>query len=174
MGGRIWFESEEGVGSHFKFTIPFETPPASTLARTVETEKAPGEAEMPQNLDWSKKTILVAEDDMNNYLLLRTILTNRTQVVILHAGNGLEALEILKNNPAIDVILMDLKMPGMDGFTATRKIREFNKRLPIYAVTAYSEPEDRKKALEAGCNDFITKPFETESILRTLAKTLEK
>ncbi|MBI2522305.1 MAG: response regulator [Bdellovibrio sp.] len=172
LGGNIWFESEEGVGSVFKFTVPFISPPTSSPQAEKPSEHV--SPEIPLNLDWSKKTILIAEDDMNNYLLLRTILFNRTKVTILHAKNGHEVLESVKNNPEIALVLMDLKMPGMDGFTATRKTREFNKRIPIIAVTAYSQPEDRKKATEAGCNEFISKPFDAESILRILASTLAK
>ena len=107
-------------------------------------------------------------------MLLRTMLYNRTKVKILHAVDGNQALECFKNNPEIDLILMDLKMPGMDGFTATRKIREIDMQIPIFAVSAYFQPEDRQKAFEAGCNEFIAKPFDLESILKMLAKKLEK
>ncbi len=166
LGGNIWLESEEGAGSLFKFTVPFISP-ASTVDATAQTVAE----EMPMNLDWAQKTILIAEDDLNNYLLLKTILSSRTKVKILYANNGEEALKYFKNNPEIELILMDLRMPIMDGFTATRKIRELNKKIPIFALTAYSQPEDREKALEAGCNEFISKPIEIESLLQKLAKT---
>jgi len=168
LGGKIWFESEEGVGSLFKFTIPY----GPTLSDTLKPAPRPAISLPSMKLDWSDKKFLIVEDEMSNYLLLETILRNRTQVKLVHAKNGHEALEIFKNTPELALILMDLKMPGMDGFTATRKIRQLNKHIPIVAITAYFQPEDRQKALEAGCNDCISKPFEVDSLLKVLVKML--
>ena len=89
---------------------------------------------------------------------------------ILHAETGVEAVEVMKNNPDIDIILMDIKMPGMNGFEATEKIREFNKDVVIIAQTAFALEGDKQKALAAGCNDYISKPILKGKLISLIEK----
>lgn len=121
-----------------------------------------------------KYTILIVEDEEINYIYLETLICERFKLdsAILHARNGKEAIDICKNNPKIDLVLMDLKMPVMDGFEATRLIREFRPDLPVVAETAYSLREDMERALLAGCNDFISKPLSIECLYGIIVKYL--
>jgi CheY-like chemotaxis protein len=124
-----------------------------------------------KNISNGKKTILIAEDEENNYLLLQEFLSS-LDVELLHANNGKEAVDICESGKAISLILMDIKMPVMDGYTATGVIRKVFPDLPVIALTAYSFEEDRKKAALNGCNDFISKPFSKTLLLETVAKYL--
>ncbi|HEX2936642.1 MAG TPA: response regulator [Bacteroidales bacterium] len=116
------------------------------------------------NFDWSGKTILIAEDELINFRLLEVLLS-KTKVKLLRGRDGLEALRIFTENPSIDLILMDIKMPEMDGCEVTRKIREINTSVPIIAQTAYALDEEREKSMESGCNAYITKPIDKQSLL---------
>ena len=102
--------------------------------------------------------ILIVEDDSTSELML-SLLVEKYCKECLTAKNGLEAIQICKDNPTIDLILMDIKMPEMDGYEATKKIRQFNKDVIILAQTAYALFGDREKAIESGCNDYISKPI---------------
>ena len=113
--------------------------------------------------------ILVTEDDQVNFYFLRVILT-RAGHTIIHAITGTEAVVISRQNPDIDIILMDIRLPDMDGYEATREIRKFNPEIPIIALTAYAIEGDREKALEAGCTDYLAKPVKKEELIRTLNK----
>ena len=111
--------------------------------------------------------ILIAEDDESNYLLLFALLKRDYQII--HAHDGIEAIQLFKNFPP-DAILMDIKMPRMDGLEATHIIRSYSKEVPIIALTAYAFETDKEKALDVGCNDFVTKPISEESLVRVLRK----
>ena len=102
--------------------------------------------------------ILIVEDDSTSEIMLSILVENYCKACLI-AKNGLEAVQQCKDNPNIDLILMDLKMPRMDGYEATRIIRKFNKDVIILAQTAFALPGDREKAIEAGCNDYISKPI---------------
>lgn len=106
----------------------------------------------------------MAEDELVNFRLLEVLLT-KTKVRLLHGKNGLEALRLFNENPTIDLILMDIKMPELDGCEVTRKIRETNTTVPIIAQTAYALDEEREKSEEAGCNAYITKPIDKVILL---------
>jgi CheY-like chemotaxis protein len=93
---------------------------------------------------------------------------------ILKAGTGVEAVEVCRNNPDIDLILMDIRMPDMDGYEATRQIRQFNKDVVIIAQTAHGLMGDREKAIEAGCNDYLSKPVNRDKLLSLIQKYLKK
>lgn len=105
-----------------------------------------------------RKTVLIAEDDMTSFLFLKELL-EEFNVNLVHAKNGLEVIKQIDENPGIDLILMDLKMPLINGLEATRRIRENNKSVPIIAQTAYASEKDKRTALHAGCNDYIVKPI---------------
>lgn len=113
------------------------------------------------------KTILVAEDVESNFLLLKAILGKTYN--LLHAYNGQEAVEMFKTKQP-DLILMDVKMPVMDGLEATRLIRQDSSEIPIIALTAFAFDQDRIRVLEAGCNDFLTKPLSSPLLKQTIEK----
>lgn len=114
------------------------------------------------------KTILVAEDVASNYLFIDILLRSENYDVI-HAINGYEAVETVRWQ-AVDLVLMDLKMPVMDGLTAIEKIREFKPDLPIIVLTASILPSNRETAFHVGCNDYMTKPIDSKFLMETIAK----
>ena len=113
--------------------------------------------------------ILIVEDDEKSEILIK-IVVRRFAREILIARTGVEALEICRKTPDIDLILMDIAMPEMDGYEATSKIRQFNKDVIIIAQTAYASAGEREKSIAAGCNDYITKPFNKTSLTALLKK----
>ena len=113
------------------------------------------------------KTILVAEDNESNFLLVFTVL--KKDYSIIRAHNGVEAIDKFKSE-CPDIILMDIKMPEMDGLTATRKIREYDTRIPIIALSAFAFETDKQEAISAGCNDYITKPVDFNLLRATLKR----
>ncbi|MDA3865722.1 MAG: response regulator [Salinivirgaceae bacterium] len=121
--------------------------------------------------NWQEKTILIVEDEHINFRYLQEII-KKTQAQILRAENGFDAVDVARNNK-LDLILMDIKLPVMDGYEATRQIREFNKNVPIIAQTAYVMSGEEEKTKQAGCNDYLTKPLRIKTVLETLAKYLD-
>jgi PAS domain S-box-containing protein len=163
MGGKIRIESEKWQGSSFYITFP--------LAEGQRLEiKSPDKAELKKKTGESA-VILIAEDDESNSTLLITILKQASLKYLL-AFNGKEAVEFCMTHPEISVVLMDIKMPVMDGLEATRKIKELRKDLPIVGVTAYAMTGDKEKALEAGCDEYLTKPVKYDLLLSVINKFL--
>jgi CheY-like chemotaxis protein len=113
--------------------------------------------------------ILIAEDDATSEMLISTTM-KVFNAKVLKVRTGIEAIEISRQNPDIDLILMDIKMPEMDGYTATRHIRQFNKNVVIIAQTAYGLSGDREKSLAAGCNDYISKPIDIKKLIALIEK----
>ncbi len=113
--------------------------------------------------------LLIVEDDTTNYLYLKEVVEDFFNEII-HARNGLEAVKMCKENTDVNMILMDMKMPVMDGFEATRQIKEFLPDVPIIAQTAYAFNEDKIKALEAGCDDYVSKPIELQTLIDIITK----
>ena len=113
--------------------------------------------------------ILIAEDEFINYLYLEALFENY-KFKLIHAKNGNEAIHIAKKNSDIDLILMDIKMPKLNGLEAIKEIRKSNKNIPIIALTAYTSLVDKQNALNAGCNDYITKPFYEKTIIEMVKK----
>lgn len=127
---------------------------------------------MENTRDWSNKTILVVEDDKFNSLIIQNFLS-KTKAKVVTAINGEQAIEQARaNNP--DFILMDLKMPGMNGFEATRKIKEFLPNTVVIAQTAFVTDADREEAFNAGCSEFITKPLSSEKIYSAIEKFMQR
>lgn len=165
-GGHITVESEPGIGSSFVIDIPM-------VHSKVETPFQSGEAGARQVLkQFSNETILIVEDEDINYQVLRSILTS-INLNYDRAINGKEAVDkFLHNNYSL--ILMDVQLPEMNGWEATMKIRENDSDIPIIAVTAYASDPTRIKSMEAGCNDFVTKPINKAKLIQVIEKHLKK
>jgi hypothetical protein len=158
-------ESEEGKGSTFYFTIPYNAvmEETYTIENDVFTEN--------KEVQIKKLKILIVEDDEISYSFLTRTL-QKISYEVLHAVTGVQAVEVCRNNPDIDLVLMDIRMPKMDGNEATRQIRQFNKDVIIIAQTAYAFVGDSEKAIEAGCNDYISKPIKSALLYELIKKHL--
>lgn len=155
LGGTIRLESAENKGTSFYINFPYNVPPKPTVPIEEMLVKP---QDLPGNL-----TVLIAEDDPVSIELLKIILHDKSKKILI-AENGKNAIEMLKQNPDIDLIMMDIKMPVMDGFEATEKIRNFNKNVKIVAQTAFAQEQDALKAFQSGCNNYITKPINASDL----------
>lgn len=157
LGGDIWLNSEPGRGSEFSFTIGYKRAEGNEIA------EIPFSGGLSEAFDKSQ-TILIAEDEDYNFLLLQELLSI-LGVQIIRARNGREAVEICMSDTPIHLILMDIKMPGMDGYEATRRIKELRPNVTIIAQSAYTIESEKARALASGCSDFISKPIRQDTLL---------
>jgi len=168
LGGEISVHSKPGQGSTFYIDLPMQ---GTNLIKT-EMEVVFSEKEFAYRIpDLTNKQILVVEDDSFNYRFMESFL-KQTKARILWAKDGIQALELFRNNNNIELILMDIRMPNMDGIEATHEMRRLNTKVPIIALTAYAFTDDREKSLLAGCNDYLSKPVRLEILVETLNKHL--
>ena len=164
MGGEIELSADEKEGAKFIFKLPFKKSDAVNINAEITTVA-------PTQRNWSNKKILVVEDDFNNFLFIRTVL-KKSGIKILRAENGADAVEISRNEPGIDLIMMDIQLPKMNGYEATKEIRKFNKNICIIAQTAHAFYEDKNKCIIAGCTDYLPKPIEKDLLFAMLEKYL--
>lgn len=164
LGANLTVESTEGVGSTFSFCMP--------ISKIIsEDEMQIPEIEEPTHNNWKDKTILIAEDVQANFLYLQKVLKN-TQTNIIWAKTGKEALDIVISNSNIDLILMDIKMPVMNGYEAAQKIKAYDPTLTIVAQTAYSRPEERAKFQNENFDEYLSKPINRLNLIKILEKYL--
>ncbi len=166
LGGKIHVESEVNKGSIFYFDLPYQEHPINTLEEKVEKESM-------KKPDFSGKKVLIVEDVESNYLLLEAAL-KRTKAKIEHASSGEDAVQKVKENDDFDIVLMDIRLIGMDGIEATRQIKKIRPELPVIAQTAYAFAHDNKKITEAGVDDLLVKPIKAKQFYAVLSRYLLK
>lgn len=158
LKGSIWLESEINKGSAFYFKIPYIS--------GIKTKKS-NKTAVKSKLNWKGKTILIAEDEDSNFTFVDTLI-KPTNAVVIRAKDGKEAIKICKNNSKIDLVLMDIKLPEVNGLEATKQIKKFRKTLPIIAQTAYAMSVDEDECIKAGCDAYICKPVKIDPLLKLI------
>jgi PAS domain S-box-containing protein len=167
MGGRIFVQSEKGMGSEFSFSIPYR--PAGTTKTKMQ---AIVKDQLVNPINWSSKKCLIVDDNKDVLIYLTRILTD-TGITIITARSGFEAIEQIKNFPDVDVVLLDMQMPEMNGIEAAKEIRKIKKDLPIIAQTAFIFEDDKDIILEAGCDACLIKPIRKEHLLTIMSSFIK-
>jgi CheY-like chemotaxis protein len=160
LGGEMWVDSVAGTGTSFVFTLPY-------LKSTVLPAEKNDLYRFEYAYDWQGKSILIVEDDPNSYKFLRELLV-KTGATVLQAVNGRFGVEAVRSNPGIDMVIMDIRMPEMDGLEATRLIKKINAGLPVIAQTAFAMAGDKEKMQRAGCDEYVAKPINSNQLLAVI------
>ncbi|MBN1598387.1 MAG: response regulator [Bacteroidales bacterium] len=168
LGGQMWVSSEPGVGTKFWFHLPYSPIPDSKGENSVSKI-----SDQSNGYCWSDKTILVAEDDDYSFTYLKELL-KITNARVVRAVNGREVVEAVKFTDNIDIVLMDIQMPFLDGYQATEEIKKLNPNLPVIAQTAFAMEGDKEKSVMAGCDDYITKPLSPSKLLAKIDQFFKK
>jgi len=178
MGGKMRIDSQQGMGTIVYFNIDYQPVVMEGTVEDVQSDGTSTQKESPAqakatsiNDIWKGKTILIAEDEIVNYMFLE-VLFEETGAILIHASDGRQAIDAVKTNPDINIVLMDIKMPNINGLEATRQIKVIRPQLPVIAQTAYAMQDDEYKALQAGCNDYISKPIDANKLIGLMKKYL--
>lgn len=163
MGGKIFVKSEKGIGSEFSFSIPYR-PAGSIKSKLQDLLKE----QMTSKVNWSAKKCLLVDDNKDVLIYMNRILLD-TGIKILTARTGFETLEAIRNTPDIDVVVLDMQLPEMNGIEVTKEIRKIRKELPIIAQTAYIFEDDKDIIIEAGCDACLIKPIRKEHLMTVMA-----
>jgi PAS domain S-box-containing protein len=164
LGGKIWVESEVNQGSVFSFILPYQV--VENVPKGLIIQDA-----QPISFDWKNKIALVVEDQEANFKFIKAVL-KETKIQVLWAKNGKEAVDICRENSKIDIVLMDIQMPVMNGHDATKQIKKFRKNLPVISQTAYAMSGEREECIKAGSDDYIAKPVNPNQLKSMIAKYL--
>ena len=180
MGGKIRVDSQQGMGTTVYFGVDYKPASVEGIVEDIQVEGAALKTQTESSVQskttsindiWKGKTILIAEDEIVNYMFLE-VLFEETGAILLHASDGRQAIDTVKTNPDVNIILMDIKMPNINGLDATKQIKTIRPQLPVIAQTAYAMQDDEYKALQAGCNDYISKPIDANKLINLMKKYL--
>lgn len=166
LEGKLWVELLPGRGTAWWFTLDLQP----SYSRNYPYKELPDSGSLP---DWTGKTIIIVEDTCNNNLLLETIL-RPTGVNLISVENGLKALNTVKKNKKIDLVLMDLSLPVLDGYEVSRRIKSYSPWLPVVAVSAFAVGKEIDRCINAGCDSFLGKPLNTSELIRTISELFIK